>query len=98
MSKLELNSIEYKEAIVVLAAEEDELPVFGEIQHVVAVDVDSYHFVIVILHTICLQPHYHAYEVSCPSNSEYVAIEPTELVDHHPLGLYTCTSSDQCLQ
>ena len=99
MSRLDVNSIAYKKkAIVVLAAEEDDLPVFGEIKHVVAVDVDHYYFVVVILHTICFKPHFHAYEVQHPSSPEFVVVQPTELVDHHPLGLYTCTFLDQCLQ
>ena len=99
LSRLDVNSIVYKKgAIAVLAAEEDDLPVFGEIQHVVAVNVDQYYFVVVILHTMCFKPHFHAYEVEHPSIPEYVVVNPTELVDHHPLGLYTCTVSDQCQQ
>ena len=82
--------------MVVLATEEDDLPVCGEIQHVVAVNVDQYYFVVVILHTMCFKPHFHAYEVEHPSIPEYAVVHLTELVDHHPLGLYTCTVSDQC--
>ena len=90
-SWLDVNSIIYKKgAIVVLAAEEDDL------QHVVAVNVNHCYFIVVILHTMCFKPHFHEYEVEHPSIPEYVVVHLTELVDHHPLGLYTCTVSDQC--
>lgn len=99
VSRLDINSVVYKKrAIVVLAAEEDDLPVFGEIQHVVVVDVDNYYFVVLILDTICFQPHLHSYEVQHPSSPEYGVVKPNDLVDHHPLGLYTCTVLHQSLQ
>lgn len=99
MSRLDVNSVVYKKnAIVVLAAEEDDLPIFGEIQHIVAVDVDHYYFIVVILHTVCFKLHCHAYEVQHSTISAYGVVKPTDLVDHHPLGLYTCTIFDQRLQ
>ena len=48
----------------------------------------------VILHTVCFKPHFHAYEVEHPSIPEFV-VNPTELVDHHPLGLYTVSDHSQ---
>lgn len=99
MSRLEVNSVIYKkDGIVVLAAEEDDLPVFGEIQHVVAVEVDQYYLVVAILHTVCFISHFHAYEVEQPNIHQYSIIKLTDLVDHHPLGLYTCTISEKCLK
>ena len=99
MSRLEINSIIYKqETIVVLAAKEDDLPVFGEIQHVVAVDVEQYYSVVAILHTVYFRSHFHAYEVETPTRQEYHIIKCADLVDHHPLGLYTRTISEKCLK
>lgn len=84
LSRLDVNSIVYKKGAIVVLAAEDDLPVFGEAQHVVAVNVDQYYFVVVILHTVCFKPHFHAYEVEHPSIPEYVVVNPTELVDHPP--------------
>ncbi len=77
-----------------MLAAEDDLPVFGEIKHVVA-DSDQYYLVFYVLHTICFQPHYHAYEVE--HTSELGVVKPSELADH-PLGLYTCSLSGQYVQ
>lgn len=52
LSRLDVNTIVYKKGAIVVLAAEDDLPVFGETQHVVAVNVDQYYFVVVILHTV----------------------------------------------
>lgn len=57
LSRLDVISIVYKKGAIVVLAAEDYLPVFGEAQHVVAVNVDQYYFVVVILHTVCFKPH-----------------------------------------
>ena len=87
-----------KGAVVILTAKEEDLPVFGLVQHVIAVEVDSYFFIVLVLHTICFRPHFHAYEIEYPSSPNYTVVKPSDLVDHHPVGLYTCTFSNQSLQ
>ena len=72
-------------------AQEDDLPLFGEIRHVVAMNVTEYFFVVSVLNTIHFNSHCHAYVVEYPSRDTYAIIKPNELVDHHPLGLYTCS-------
>ena len=62
---------------------------FGLIQHIIAVDVENYFFVVLILHTTCFNPHFHVYEVEYPSMPEVSVVKPTDLVDHHLLGLHT---------
>ena len=43
IARLDINSTVYKKgAIVILAAKEEDLPVFGLIQHVITVNVETY--------------------------------------------------------
>ena len=48
---------------MVLAAAEDDDPVFAELKHIVAVDVNQYYFVVAELDTVGFHAHFHAYEV-----------------------------------
>lgn len=82
---------------MILAAKEDDLPEFVLVEHIIAVDVENYFFIVLILHTICFNPHFHAYEVEHPSIPELSVVKLTDLADHHPLGLYTCTMLNHSL-
>ena len=86
-----------KEPLLYWAAEDDDVPVFGKIQQIVSVDVDKFYSVTVILHTMCFNSHFHAYEVEHASSPNYAVIKPTDLCDHILLDLYTCTVSDKWL-
>ena len=46
---------------MVLAAAEDDDPVFAELKHIVAVDVNQYYFVVAELDTVGFHAHFHAY-------------------------------------
>ena len=72
---MEVNSICYKEnAIVVLAAAEDDDPVFAELKHVVAVDVNQCYFVVAQLDTVGFHAHFDAYEVVYPTTTALVVV------------------------
>ena len=73
-------------------APEDDLPLFGEITDVIAANVDQYHLVVSILNTISFNSHYHAYHVEYPVTSTHTLIQPSQLTDHHTLGLYNVNS------
>ena len=79
-----------KGAIVILEAKGEDFPVFALVQYVLAVDVENYSFIVHILHTTCFNPHSHAYEVEYPSLNEFSVVKLADLVDHRPIGLYTC--------
>ena len=87
-----------KGAVVILAAKEEDLPMFGLIQHIISVDVENYFFIVLVLHTICFNSHFHVYEVEHSNSLEHIVVKPTDLVDHHPLGLYTRDFLHQSLQ
>ena len=70
---------------------------FALIEYVLAVDVENYFFIVHVLHTTCFNPHFHACEVEYPGLREFTVVKLTDLVDHHPLGLYTCKVLDQSL-
>lgn len=83
---------------MILTATEEDLPVFGLVQHVITVEVDTYFLIVNVLHTICFNRHFHVYEIEYPSSPNYNVVKPLDLVDHHPLGLYTCTFLNQSIQ
>ena len=64
---------------------EDDQPLFGEIQHCLVTKSEETLFVVTELNTICLDEHYHSWEVS-RTNIITVAT-PNQLIDHHPLHL-----------
>ena len=91
LSRLEINSTEYKKgAIVILDAPEDDAPLFGEITHVIAYNVNEYLLITKILITIGFVSHYHAYEVEHNQSPTCHITQPSSLIDHHTLGLYIC--------
>ena len=83
---------------MILAAKQEDLSVFGLVQCVIAMEVDSYFFIVLVLHTICFNTHFHVYEIEYPSSPNYTVVKPLDLVDHHPLEFYTCTFLNQSLQ
>jgi len=81
----------YKEgAVVVLEADEADVPVLGIIKHVVVSHVDRFILVVSQLYTVCFNAHFHAYEVTHPSCLELVFVSLDMLADHQPLSLYQC--------
>ena len=69
-------------------------PVFAELKHIVAVDVNQYYFVVAELDTVGFHAHFHAYEVVDPTTSTALAVvRYNTLADPNPLRLYRCTSS-----
>ena len=68
-----------------LDASEDDLPLFGEIKFIVAAEVTQYYLITDILNTVSFVPHYHAYEVEHNNSPTYHVIQPSNLIDHHPL-------------
>ena len=77
---------------MVLAAAEDDDPVFAELKHIVAIDVNQYYFVVAELDTVGFHAHFHAYEVVYPTTSTALAVvRYITLADPYPLGLYRCT-------
>ena len=80
-----------------LDATEDDLPMFGEITHVIVTNVNQYYLISDILHTVCFDPHFHAYEVEHNAVPTHHIIQPSSLIDHHPLGIYTCKNPQPTL-
>ena len=77
---------------MLLAVTEDDDPVFAELKHIVAVDVDRYYFVVTELDTVRFHGHFHSYEVVRPTGStNFTIVQFNRLADPHPLGLYKCT-------
>ena len=78
---------------MVLAAAEDDDPVFAELKHIVAVDVNQYYFVVAELDTVGFHAHFHAYmRFFYPTTSTALAVvRYNTLADPYPLGLYRCT-------
>ena len=77
---------------MVLPATWDDDPVFAELKHIVAVDVNQYYFVVAELDTVGFHTHFHAYEVVCPTTSTALAVvQYNTLADPYQLGLYRCT-------
>ena len=75
---------------MILSVQELDLPMFGEIKHIVVLDVDRYFLLVSELETLCFNAHYHAYEVTRSTSAELTLIQICDLADHNPLSLYTC--------
>ncbi len=78
----------YKPQDIVVVSN-DLLPTFGRIQSILITDMNKCYFVCELLHTICFNSHYHAYEVSIQAMPMSIVIRTqNEFVDHHILSLY----------
>ena len=64
------------------------LPLFGIVEDIIVHNSDQY-FVCNTLHTECFVSHYHAYEVTKDSTTDFVICSYSDLVDHHVLSLYS---------
>ena len=69
------------------------LPTFGVVQDVIVFDVTVFYIVAEVLVTECFVEHYHSFEVSKQTATEYMICEIKHLVDHHVLGLYNVSGS-----
>ena len=75
-----------------LEAKEDDLPLFGEITHVIVTNVNQYYLITDVLHTVSFEAHYHAYKVEHNDTPTHHIVKPSSLIDYHPLGIYTCNN------
>ena len=72
---------------MLLKSDQEDLPMFGTLKHIAVVEVNRYYFIVELLHTVCYNPHYHAYEVT--TQGQLTVVQLSELADHHPLSVYT---------
>ncbi|XP_041476844.1 uncharacterized protein LOC121424995 [Lytechinus variegatus] len=69
----------------------DELPVFGNIIHILVYESQVY-FVLHVCETSYYNKHYHAYVTTSKSPDSYVVVTKSELVDYQPLDIITDVS------
>lgn len=65
----------------------DTLPTFGIISDIIIFNTTDYFLVVQIMHTVCINSHYHGYEVEF-DEAHYDFVKQENLVDHNVLGLY----------
>ena len=69
------------------------LPLFGKIRDIL-VHRNHFYFACNVLHTVCFNSHFHAYEVS--NSKEYTLCTHSDLVDPYVLSVYTLSSFSTC--
>ena len=77
----------YDGGVVLLQSEL--IPLFGIVRDIFVYH-NQFYFGCNVLHTVCFNSHFHAYEVS--SSKEYTLCTHSELVDPYVLSIYTVSS------
>ena len=69
------------------------LPMFGIIRYIL-VHYNHFYLACNVLHTVCFNSHFHAYEVS--NNTDYTLCTHSDLVDPYVLSVYTLSTLSTC--
>ena len=81
----------------VMCYDVNEVPLFGQIQHLV-VFKNKVYFVLKVLQTLYLSSYYHAFAVKQEEPCRYIVSTQSELVDYLPLNLLSSLSTNDCAQ